>query len=459
MRRHRKLISPTAVASLLMLGACSSTPDAPPPPAPEPAPAPPPVPDRNAGELPDWMDDLESLPPTSAGSSGGAADVREALRSRSISPAQDFLPYIDVAIEQDVLIAGYGPQLQDRYTRIQIVTLDPDSYDIEGVAAGGRKSKDDTRNYDRESRNWFQRTLSGSRTVTRTLIAEFDISNPEIKATKALFSATFQSDNAKGEAWATNESIAVYATPYFKVSPNTTIEGRFRMQLSDERQSSAGANVMNALQTAANLIAPASALVTYFNAPAMQQASSFLNTQSTALFGQSITEQSTGAFAIRSWTVDPILIINASMPPASNIKNTSKKATVGKWAIYLDEPIPSVLTAKTYGDGTPDFDGVSSADILAFPIGADLRVYDYIFSRLDMNDRITLLNQTADADTARTICTRISRGLAEVGFTTFDAAASVWAASESDQFTAAARAALQNPESCEAMTLWHNLVD
>ena len=459
MRRHRKLISPTAVASLLMLGACSSTPDAPPPPAPEPVPAPPPMPDRNAGELPDWMDDLESLPPTSAGSPGGAADVREALRSRSISPAQDFLPYIDVAIEQDVLIAGYGPQLQDRYTRIQIVTLDPDSYDIEGVAAGGRKSKDDTRNYDRESRNWFQRTLSGSRTVTRTLIAEFDISNPEIKATKALFSATFQSDNAKGEAWATNESIAVYATPYFKVSPNTTIEGRFRMQLSDERQSSAGANVMNALQTAANLIAPASALVTYFNAPAMQQASSFLNTQSTALFGQSITEQSTGAFAIRSWTVDPILIINASMPPASNIKNTSKKATVGKWAIYLDEPIPSVLTAKTYGDGTPDFDGVSSADILAFPIGADLRVYDYIFSRLDMNDRITLLNQTADADTARTICTRISRGLAEVGFTTFDAAASVWAASESDQFTAAARAALQNPESCEAMTLWHNLVD
>lgn len=459
MRGHRNLISQTALASLLMLGACSSTPDAPLQPAPEPIPSPPPMPDRNAGELPDWMKDLESFPPTSAGSPGSAASVREALRNRSISPAQDFLPYIDVAIEQDVLVAGYGPQLQDRYTRIQIVTLDPDSYDIEGVAAGGRKSKDDTRNYDRESRNWFQRTLSGSRTVTRTLIAEFDISNPEIKATKALFSATFQSDNAKGEAWTTNESIAVYATPYFKVSPNTTIEGRFRMQLSDERQSSAGANVMNALQTAANLIAPASALVTYFNAPAMQQASSFLNTQSTALFGQSITEQSTGAFAIRSWTVDPILIINASMPPASNIKNTSKKATVGKWAIYLDEPIPSVLTAQTYGDGTPDFEGVSSADILAFPIGADLRVYDYIFSRLDMNDRITLLNQTADADTARTICTRISRGLAEVGFTTYDAAASVWAASESDQFTAAARAALQNPESCEAMTLWHNLVD
>lgn len=406
------------------------------------------------------MDDFESLPSTGAGPSTGSSGAgRESLRSRSASRVQDFLPYIDVAIDQDVLIAGYGPQLQDRYTRIQIVTLDPDSYDIEGVATGGRKSKDDTRNYNRESRNWFQRTLSGSRSVTRTLIAEFDISNPDIKSTKALFSATFQSDNAKGEAWATNESIAVYATPYFKVSPNTTIEGRFRMQLSDERQSSAGANVMNALQTAANLIAPASALVTYFNAPAMVQASSFLNSQSTALFGQSITEQSTGAFAIRSWTEDPILIINASMPPASNIKDTRKKTGVGKWAIYLDEPIPSVLTAKTSGDATPDFTGVSSADILAFQIGADLRVYDYIFSRLDMSDRINLLNATGDSDTARTICTRISRGLAEVGFTTFDAAASVWAASESDQFTAAARSALQDATACEAMALWHSIVD
>lgn len=407
------------------------------------------------------MDDFESLPvtgsgPPAVGSSGGG---RESLRSRSVSRVQDFLPYIDVAIDQDVLIAGYGPQLQDRYTRIQIVTLDPDSYDIEGVASGGRKSKDDTRNYIRESRSWLQRTVSGSRTVTRTLIAEFDISNPDIKSTKALFSATFQSDNAKGEAWTTNESIAVYATPYFKVSPNTTIEGRFRMQLSDERQSSAGANVMNALQTAANLIAPASALVTYFNAPAMQQASSFLNSQSTALFGQSITEQSTGAFAIRSWTEDPILIINASMPPASNIKDTRKKAGVGKWAIYLDEPIPSVLTARTYGDSTPDYTGVSSADILAFQIGTDLRVYDYIFSRLDMSDRINLLNSTGDADTARTICSRISRGLAEVGFTTFDAAASVWAASESDQFTAIARAALQDAAACEAMALWQSIVD
>jgi len=422
--------------------------------------------DRGAGAYPDEYleleDELESLPPVGSGRpSPSLAASRTAFRdaSRPATPVQDYLPYIDVAIEQDILVAGNGPGLQDRYTRIQIVTLDPDSYDVAGVAGDGRKAKKDTRDYDKESRGWLSRTLMGSRNVTRTLIADFDISNPDIKTTKALFSSTFRSDNSKGEAWATNESISVYATPYFKVSPNTMIEGRFRMQLSDERSSSAGANVMNALQTAANLIAPTSALVTFFNAPAMLQASNFLNTQSTSLFGQSITEESTGAFAIKSWTPNPILVIRAELPPTGNIKNTQKKEGIGKWVVYLEPPIPSVFTANTFGgdDGAPDFEGVSAADILSFNVGTDLRVYDYIFSRLELSDQISNLNETGDLNTARLICSRISRGLSAVGFTTFDAAAGVWAASESDQFTQAARSALQAPDTCGAMQLWTDM--
>lgn len=468
-----RMLSGAAIAAL---AACATAPEVPTTSEPAPMPPPPPPPpvaepspidiDRGAGDYPDEYleleDEFESLPPTGAGAPDMAAS-RTAFReaSRSTTPVQDYLPYIDVAIEQDILVAGNGPALQDRYTRIQIVTLDPDSYDVAGVAGDGRKSKKETRDYDKESRGWLSRTLMGSRNVTRTLIADFDISNPDIKTTKALFSSTFRSDNAKGEAWATNESISVYATPYFKVSPNTMIEGRFRMQLSDERSSSAGANVMSALQTAANLIAPTSALVTFFNAPAMLQASNFLNTQSTSLFGQSITEESTGAFAIKSWTADPILIIRAELPPAANIKNTQKKEGIGKWVVYLEPPIPSVFTANTFGgnDDAPNFEGVSSADILSFNVGTDLRVYDYIFSRLELSDQITALNETGDVDTARLICSRISRGLSAVGFTTFDAAAGVWAASESDQFTAAARTALQAPDTCGAMQLWTDMTE
>ena len=460
-----RMLSGAAIAAL---AACATAPDVPASSGPAPMPPPPPPPvaepepidiDRGAGDYPDEYleleDDFESLPPPGAGAPDMSAS-RTAFResSRSAQPVQDQLAYIDVAIEQDVLVAGNGLGLQDRYTRLQIVTLDPDSYDVTGVAGDGRKSKKDTRDYNKESRGWLSRTVMGSRNVTRTLIADFDISNPDIKTTKALFSSTFRSDNTKGEAWATNESISVYATPYFKVSPNTMIEGRFRMQLSDERSSSAGANVMNALQTAANLIAPSSALVTFFNAPAMLQASNFLNTQSTSLFGQSITEESTGAFAIKSWVPGPILVIRADVPPAGNIKNTKEKQVIGKWVVYLEKPIASVFTANTIvGYDTPDFTGVSSAEILAFNIGTDLRVYDYVFSRLELSDQIATLNETADPEAARLICSRISRGLSATGFTTFDAAAGVWAASESDQFNAAARSALQDRKNCGVM--WH----
>ena len=253
----------------------------------------------------------------------------------------------------------------------------------------------------------------------------------------------------------------VYAAPYFKVSSNTMIEGRLRMRLSDERASSAGANVMSALQTAANLIALTPALVTFPNAPARLQASNFLNTQPTSLFGQSITEESTSAFAIKSWTPDPILIIRAELRPAANFKNTQKKEGIGKWVVYREPPIPPVFTVNTFGgdDGAPDFEGVSPADILSFNVAAVLRVYDYIFSRLELSDQITSLNETGDVNTARLICSRISRGLSAVGFTTFDAAAGVWAASESDQFTAAARTALQAPETCGAMQLWTEMTE
>ena len=400
--------------------------------------------------------DLNDLPSTSAGSPAPAPRRTTGRAVSNAKPAKDYLPFIDVAIDESALYSEYGLMLQDRYTRIQIVTLKPDAYDIEGVSSGTRKEPVDTRNYNKESRNWLSRMM-GSRNVTRTLIAEFDVTKPDIKATKALFSATFSSDSKEGESWTTNESIALYATPYFKVGPNTTIEGRFRLQLSDERQSSAGANVMGALTTAANLIAPTSTLVTYFNQPLMLEASNFLNASSTTLFGQSITEQSTSAFSVKSWNDTPILVVSAELPDASNIKQTKGKGAIGQWAVYLDQPIPSIFTAQTsdYDSQMPNYAGIPSGDILAFGVGEDLTVYDYIFSRLDLADRIASLNDTADADTARLICSRIERGMSEIGFTSFDAAAAVWAASASDQFNYAAQTALQQEGICEGMDRWH----
>ena len=55
------------------------------------------------------------------------------------------------------------------------------------------------------------------------------------------------------------------------------------------------------------------------------------------------------------------------------------------------------------------------------------------------------------------ICNRIERGLSEIGFTSYDAAAAVWAASVSDQFNGSAKTAFQGENTCEAMIRWKAL--
>lgn len=418
-----------AAAAALFISACASTPDragnAPPPPAPE-----------------------ASTPVTRS--------VRT-VPTANIELGKDYLPYLDVALNEAAVYAEFGSMLQDRYTRIQIVTLLPDAYNTQGLIDGSRRQSLESRNYRDESRGWLSRMM-GAKSVTRTLVAEFDVAQPDIKATEALFSASFSSSRQEGESWSTNESIALYATPYFKVGANTTIQAKVRMQLADQRERVASSNVLGALTTAANAIAPASVLVTSFTAPRILEASNFLDNSVSTLFGQSITEESVSAFSVKTWSEQPIIVIDAQLPDGGDITNTEGRGNVGRWAVFLDEPIPSILSASTVDGFTPDFTDVTSGDILAFRIGEDLTLYDYVFSRLDLADRITHLNSTGDADTARLICTRIDRGLSEIGFNSFDSAAGVWAAAQSDQFTRLAADAVLNAQTCSAMTRWSTML-
>lgn len=445
-----------------MLAACATTgdrdapPPAPPPPPPPivgyPAPvpqdapgAPSPVPSRPRRT--DYSHDYEDLPPPAAGP-GGVGKV-----------TKDFLPFIDVAIDEQAADSAYGIPLEDLYTRIRIVTLDPQARDMAGTAAGTYTDAPAQRNYKEESRGWLARMM-GSKEVSRALLAEFEIRKPDVTATEALFSASFSSNREQGETWSTDQSLALYATPWFKVSSNTTITAKLRMQLSDERESSgATANVMSSLTNAASLLSPTSSLLTYFTAPSMLEASNFLDTSVSTLFGRSITEQTVSSMAIKTWQDAPILVVYAALPDARDIRDTKNREKLGGWAIYLEAPIVSVFTSATkYADEGisewPDFSGTAGADILAFKIGEELTVYDYVFSRLDLFDRISSLNDYADPDLARLICTRIERGLSELGFNSSDAAAGVWAAATSDQFNAAAGNLLVSPATCPAMERW-----
>ena len=403
-------------------------------------------------------------PPVSNGSNEvGTASVPGSRSVRSVPTADipmgvDHLPYIDVALNERAVYAQFGEQLHDRYTRIQIVSLLPDAYNVEGLIDGTRRTELERRNYEDESRGWFSRALR-AKSVTRALMAEFNVSDPDITATKALFSSSFSSNNQEGESWTTNEAIALYATPYFRVGANTTIEATIRMQAADQRERATSANVLSALTSAANAIAPATILVTAFTSPRLKEASSFLDNSVSTLFGQSITEESVSAFSVKRWTAEPVLVIDAQLPDQGDITDTEDTSGAGRWAVYLDEPVPSILSASVKNGHMPDYSDVTAGDILAFKVGEDLTVYDFIFSRLDLSTRVAVMNAAPDPNLARQICMRIDRGMSEIGFNSYDSAAAVWAAATSDQFNQLPAAILKSPSTCNAMQRWYEITN
>lgn len=385
-------------------------------------------------------------------------------RSSSVERVKDFLPFIDLAMNPYAASADYGVPLEDRYTRIRIETLNPKSTDMEGTASGEYTQRKPDRSYRKESRSWLSRTLS-SKTVNRTLMVEFALSKPNVKSTKALFSSSFTSNRQDGESWSTDQSLALYATPWFRVSSNSTMTTKLRMQLADQRESyGASANVLGALTNAATLIAPTAPLVTYFSAPALTSASTFLDSSVSSLFGRAITEQSTGTMTLKTWTGDPLLVVYAAMPDAKDIRKTKNRDMLGGWAIYLEEPVLSMFTSAVQDseegfEDLPDYSGTNGSDILAFEMAQNKTIYSYIFVDLGMADRISELNDSADPALARQICNRIDRGLTEFGgLNAWDAAAGVYAAAMSDMMTQAAQDVMIQPETCTAMARYHQLL-
>lgn len=390
--------------------------------------------------------------------------VTAAGRTQTVERVKDFLPFIDLAMNPLAASQSWGDPLEDRYTRIRIETLNPKDTDMEGTASGEYTNRTPDRDYRKESRGWLSRMMS-SKTVNRTLMVEFDLVKPNVTSTQALFSASFTSNNQDGESWSTDQSIALYATPWFKVTSNSTMTTKLRMQLADQRESyGASANVLATLTNAASLMTPTAPLVTYFSAPAVTQASNFLDSSVSTLFGRAITEQTTGTMALKTWNGEPLLVVYAAMPDAKDIRKTKDRDMLGGWAIYLEAPIVSMFTSATQLDEdsyqeVPDFSGINSADVMSFEMAENMTVYSYIFIDLGLADRISDLNDSGDPELARQICNRIDRGMTEFGgFNAWDSAAAVYAAAKSDMMTQLAQEVMVQPETCDAMQRYHDLL-
>ncbi|MEL6831123.1 MAG: hypothetical protein AAFO63_13410, partial [Pseudomonadota bacterium] len=252
--------------------------------------------------------------------------------------------------------------------------------------------------------------------------------------------------------------------PWFKVSANSTLTTKLRMQLADQRESaSASAMVMGALSNAANLIAPTTPLINYFNSPSLNDASNFLDASVSSLFGRAITEQSTGTLPLRNWQDCPVVVVYAAMPDARDIRKTRDAEQLGAWAVSLEKPLFSMFTrnTQTSPDGWetwPDYSDVSSSDVLSFEMDRNLSVHTFIQTELGMGDRIAELNTSPDRALARQICQRMERGLSgQGGLNAFDSAAAIYAAADSDMMNRDAQRVLIHPDTCPAMSLYQKL--
>ena len=414
--------------------------------------APPPVPGSRTTGFPEDFD-FESLGPTAAGPGGSGTPPPESI---------DFLPFTDIGQTPyaEQLQSG-GSEMIGRYTRLRIMNARTSADLVEGGNAGsnaGFRVADDNRakrNYKDESRGWLERRF-GKRKVTRAFIVEFDIDDPDMTSSTALFSSSFESDSTKGETWTTDESLSTFATPYFRVGANSTVNATFKLKMAEEGDADVGANVVGALNTAASLIAPTSTLVTTLTAPQITSASTFLDNSVSNLFGRSIEETTTSALSLRYWRPDPVFMVQLNLSGSNDIKDSENKQVAGEWAVYLDEPVISIFTgARTIFE--VDFARLDPGAVLAFRVGEDLTVHDYIFARLDVSARISALNDAAEMgstslarEEARQLCNRVSRGLAEIGLNNVDAAIAWWAMAETEQFSMLSMSALRDPELCLA---------
>jgi len=419
---------------------------------------PPPEPGTRRTDMPEEFDfeSLEEVPAKAAGPGKG-----------SLPPtAIDFLPFTDIGqtpfaeqLQASGNMVPTGTEMIGRYTRLRIMNARTSADIVEGGNADSnvdfRVAEDNRtkRNYKDESRGWLERRF-GTHKVTRAFIVEFDVDDPDMTSSTALFASSFESDSTKGETWTTDESLSTFATPYFRVGPNSVVNATFKLKMAEEGAADVGANVVGALNTAATLIAPASTLVTTLTAPQITAASTFLDNSVTNLFGRSIEETTSSALSLRYWRPDPVFMVQLNLSGSNDIKDSENKQVAGEWAVYLDQPVISIFTgAREISEVA--FSRLDPGAVLAFKVGSDLTVHDYIFARLDVAGRITALNDAAEMgstslarEEARQLCNRVSRGLAEIGLNNVDAAIAWWAMAETEQFSTLSMSALRDPELC-----------
>ena len=396
---------------------------------------------------------LSETPPI-LGSSGGAEGPAD-HQLRNVVQNIEIVRYIGA--DRTKWPDGAAPQtFNDLYARLEVESTSESAGSLTPpVTEEGERPG--VRSYQLERRSWLAR-LFANRSISVASVANAQVNDPDVTTVLPLFSISHSSVRGSGEVFVTDFTSAHVQAPLFRIGANTTITVHVNAKISDKLQTDATGLIIKAVQTAVNIAAPTSSVLTTLSKTDVANASHAIDTAIGGLFSQDLTEDIEIGRLMDSWTPSAEVEVQGWVPwglvraggdvPAGG-PNPKADMRVGTWHIRLTCPRPSIFDpsdlcagldpANLRSDWRKNF-GAEATSRLKVDIARRLDPGQILGTRLSSQTTVRAFIQTQSwytgftqaatktpADT-RTFCANALNELYGAGLNRFDAALAVNAA-------------------------------
>ncbi|HYI48195.1 MAG TPA: hypothetical protein VEX35_06990 [Allosphingosinicella sp.] len=323
------------------------------------------------------------------------------------------------------------------------------------------------RDYRTERRHWVSRFLVG-RNRARILTARLVVNRANlVTQTVTLASATHDSNRRQGENWTSELGERRFLTPFFRVDQGTTASVEVSLSASARIDPDVTRNLLSIIERGARLAAPKAPLVTSLTAPRLTETADFVDTAVSRLFGEAVAERSQNDFAADGWYRGtlPVATIAADFPMGRHVWAGGDTRSVGRWRVWVSEPIVSVFSPVPLNGAGPaagavcpavtatqnekgqaavqpppltgsDFQactafiGLTPSRVLGLQVGDNLTLGQALRSDTGVTAALQRFpNETAErkGEAAREICVLIAERAENLGLNAYDSAAALWA--------------------------------
>ena len=316
------------------------------------------------------------------------------------------------------------------YTRVEVEAPS----DTAGAWAPGS-----TRSYALEKRGVVARLFS-SRTIAITASANATVKDPDLTASLPLFSISHDSSRGGGEVFVTSYTSSHVEEPLFRIGPNTTLTIRLNAKVSDHHKTSLTADLIRAVETAVNIAAPTSTILTSLSKTDVANASTAIDSVIGGLSSQDLTEAVELGRLMDTWREGAEVEVEAKVPSGlirveGDRSTAGDDALVGSWSIRISCPRPSIFDPRdlcAHGVGAP-FDtaalpglkklilaSASPSQILQTHLSSQVTIEAFVQSQSWYS---TFLQRTHKvAKDTHDLCASALTSLYAVGLSDFDAA-------------------------------------